>query len=54
MARNNRMVHQEGFNRFNCIKPWTNAIFSLIFILLALMTFLPVVFVFIISISFTC
>ena len=51
MARNNRMVHQEGFNRFNCIKPWTNAIFSLIFILLALMTFLPVVFVFIISIS---
>jgi len=51
MARNNRMVHQEGFNRFNSIKPVTNAIFSLIFILLALMTFLPVVFVFIISIS---
>ena len=41
----------EGFNRFNCVKPATNAIFSLIFILLALMTFLPVVFVFIISIS---
>ena len=36
MARNNRMVHQEGFNRFNCIKPWTNAIFSLIFILLSI------------------
>ena len=40
-----------GYNRFNCIKPVTNVVFSAIFILLALITFLPVVFVFIISIS---
>ena len=41
----------DGLGRFNRIKPATNAVFSLVFILLALTTFLPVVFVFIISIS---
>ena len=46
-----KQVHQDGFSRFNCIKPTTNVVFTLIFILLAVITFLPVVFVFIISIS---
>ena len=40
-----------GFEYFNRIKPFTNVVFSAIFIILALMTFLPVAFVFIISIS---
>ena len=46
-----KQIHQDGFSRFNCIKPTTNVVFTLIFILLAVITFLPVVFVFIISIS---
>ena len=46
-----KAVVQDGFSRFNRIKPATNVVFTLIFILLALITFLPVVFVFIISIS---
>ena len=46
-----KQIHQDGFSRFNCIKPTTNVVFTLIFILLAIITFLPVVFVFIISIS---
>ncbi|MBP3655877.1 MAG: carbohydrate ABC transporter permease [Clostridia bacterium] len=51
MAKKAKQVYQDGFSRFNCIKPTTNAVFTLIFILLAVITFLPVVFVFIISIS---
>ena len=51
MATKAKKVYQDGFNRFNCIKPATNAVFTLIFITLAVITFLPVVFVFIISIS---
>ena len=46
-----RTENNLGYNRFNCVKPVTNAVFSAIFILLAVITFLPVVFVFIISIS---
>ena len=41
----------DGLSRFNQLKPLTNAGFSLLFILLALITFLPVLFVFMISIS---
>ena len=44
-------AHQDGLIRFNRIKPLTNILFSMIFILLALMTFLPVLFVLIISFS---
>lgn len=44
-------VTADGMGRFNQIKPLTNVLFSALFILLALMTLLPVVFVFIISIS---
>ena len=51
MAKKERLAQQDGFNRFNCVKPATNAAFTLIFVLLALLTFLPVLFVFIISIS---
>ena len=51
MEKKTKRVSQDGFNRFNCIKPTTNAVFTMIFILLAIITFLPVVFVFIISIS---
>ena len=40
-----------GPGRFNQIRPLTNVLFSLQFIILALLTVLPVVFVFIISIS---
>ncbi len=41
----------DGLTRFNGLKPLTDASFSLLFIILALITFLPVLFVFIISIS---
>ena len=41
----------DGLTRFNALKPFTNVCFSLLFIILALITFLPVLFVFIISIS---
>ncbi len=41
----------EGIERFNRVKPVTNALASLLFIVLALACVLPVVFVFIISIS---
>ena len=41
----------DGLTRFNGLKPLTNAAFSLLFIILALITFLPVLFVFMISIS---
>ena len=41
----------DGLTRFNGLKPFTNACFSLLFILLALMTCLPVVFVLMISLS---
>ena len=44
-------VTGDGLTRFNQLKPLTNAAFSALFILLALVTFIPVLFVFIISIS---
>ena len=51
MKKKKMAVVQDGFSRFNQIKPVTNVVFTAIFILLAIMTFLPVLFVFIISIS---
>ena len=44
-------VTGDGLTRFNQLKPLTNVAFSSLFILLALITFIPVLFVFIISIS---
>ncbi len=51
MEKKKKAVPQDGFNRFNRIKPATNAVFTAIFILLAIITFLPLLFVLIISIS---
>jgi len=51
VEKKKKSVPQDGFNRFNRIKPATNAVFTPIFILLAIITFLPVLFVLIISIS---
>ncbi len=51
MSKTGFKVTVDGLGRFNQIKPLTNAVFSLLFITLALTTVLPVVFVFIISIS---
>ena len=39
----------DGMNRFNCVKPGANAAYSALFIILALLCILPVVFVIIIS-----
>ncbi len=50
MAKN-KLCHQDGMLRFNSISNGVNALFSLVFILLALITFLPAVFVLIISFS---
>lgn len=50
MAKN-KLCHQDGMLRFNSISNGANALFSLVFILLALITFLPAVFVLIISFS---
>ena len=53
MSKPGIKVTVDGLGRFNQIKPLTNFLFSLLFVILALTTVLPVVFVFIISISFT-
>lgn len=41
----------DNMNRLNRIKPVTNVIFNIIFLLLALMCFLPIVFIFVISVT---
>ena len=51
MSKAMKKVPTSGLGRFNQIKPLTNVLFSMLFILLALLTVLPVIFVFIISIS---
>lgn len=44
-------VEQEGMNRLNRIAPKTNVIFNVIFVLCSLICILPVIFVFMISIT---
>ena len=51
LARQRKKTLTDGLGRFNQIRPLTNVLFSALFIVLALMTVLPVFFVFIISIS---
>ena len=51
MSKALKKVPTSWLCRFNQIKPFTNVLFSLLFIILALLTVLPVIFVFIISIS---
>ena len=41
----------DNMNRLNRIKPVTNVLFNVLFVILALMCFLPIVFIFIISIT---
>ena len=51
MLRKNGETYEDGLGRFNRIRPLTNAVYSALFVLLALLCVLPVVFVFIISVS---
>ena len=51
MTKQKKKVLTDGLGRFNQIRPVTNVLFSALFILLALMTVLPVIFVLMISIS---
>ena len=51
MLHDVKRLYGDGLTRFNRIKPVTNVLFSILFIILGLMTFLPLLFVFIISIS---
>ena len=51
LTKQPQRILTDGLGRFNQIKPVTNVVFSALFILLALTTVLPVIFVFIISIS---
>ncbi len=46
-----RTPHTDSLSRFNRVSGWSNAAISVLFILLALMAFLPMIFVFMISIS---
>ena len=50
-AKPTKRITGAGLTRFNQLKPLTNVAFSTLFIVLALITFIPVLFVFIISIS---
>lgn len=50
MAKKNRM-NDSAMNKLNRIKPATNVLFNILFIILALMCFLPIVFIFVISIT---
>lgn len=51
MTRGRKNRAADGLDRFNRIRPETNVLFSALFILLALSTVLPVVFVLMISVS---
>lgn len=42
---------EDGLNHLNAIKPATNVVFNILFILLALTCFLPIIFIFLISIT---
>lgn len=50
MAKKNQ-ISEDNMNRLNRIKPGTNFLFNLFFLILALACFLPIVFIFIISIT---
>ena len=52
MAKNKKQMEMnDNMSRLNRIKPVTNAMFNLVFILLALVCVLPIIFIFIISIT---
>ncbi|MFW5667633.1 MAG: carbohydrate ABC transporter permease [Acetivibrio ethanolgignens] len=51
MGKRNKEQEQEGMNRLNRIQPMTNILFNILFLLCSLICILPVVFVFMISIT---
>ncbi len=51
MAKKVNKVSDDNLNRLNRISPTTNFIFNLLFLLLALMCFLPIIFIAIISLT---
>ena len=51
MKKKASALNDNAMSRLNRIKPGTNVVFNVLFILLSLMCFLPIIYVFIISIS---
>lgn len=51
MAKKVKKVSEDNLNRLNRISPTTNFFFNLLFLLLALMCFLPIIFIAIISLT---
>ena len=51
MSKKNAAVSGDTLSRLNRIKPATNFLFNLMFLILALACFLPIIFIFIISIT---
>lgn len=53
MAKKVKPLNDNAMNKLNRIHPVTNALFNILFVIMALMCFLPIVFIFIISITKT-
>lgn len=51
MAKKVKPLNDNAMNKLNRIHPVTNALFNVLFIIMALMCFLPIVFIFVISIT---
>ena len=51
MSKNKAATTNDNMNRLNRISPTSNVLFNILFLVLALMCFLPIIFIFIISIT---
>ena len=51
MSKKKPVTDNDNMNRLNRITPTTNFLFNLMFLILALVCFLPIIFIFIISIT---
>ena len=51
MSKKKAATTNDNMNRLNRISPTTNVLFNILFLVLALMCFLPIIFIFIISIT---
>lgn len=51
MSKKNKPVSGDTLSRLNRIKPTTNFLFNLMFLILALACFLPIIFIFVISVT---
>ncbi len=51
MSKNKPATTNDNMNRLNRISPTSNVLFNILFLVLALMCFLPIIFIFIISIT---